>query len=157
MRNQLVAYFSASGVTRQVSETLAEVVDADLYEIRPEQQYTRLDLDWRNPQSRSSIEMKDVTSRPKMVDCELALDHYKVIYLGFPIWWYEAPRIIHTFLEKGDFHDKKIILFATSGGSDFGETLNKLKEICPQANFVEGKVFHTYSKDEMLQWALNQK
>ena len=140
----LVAYFSASGVTRNEAEKLSKKLGADLYEIRPTVPYTEADLDWTDRTSRSTIEMQDKSSRPEIVDDNAHIERYDTIYLGFPIWWYVAPTIINTFLEKYDFSNKKIILFATSGGSRWGETVNRLKgrvaESCTiETSTVNGK------------------
>ena len=120
MKKALVAYFSASGVTAKAAETLAQAVNADLYEIQPEKPYTRADLDWTNRQSRSSVEMRDPDSRPAFFKRPLDLEAYDVVFVGFPIWWYVAPTIINTFLESYDFSGKTIVPFATSGGSGMG-------------------------------------
>ena len=117
MDKKLVAYFSASGVTRGVAEALAEAAGADLYEIKPEIPYTAADLNWNDRKSRSTLEMRDPDSRPKILEKYDKINEYSVIFLGFPIWWYTAPAIIKTFLESYDLRGKKIILFATSGGS----------------------------------------
>lgn len=138
MSKILVAYFSASGVTGGVARTLADVLNADLYEIAPAVRYTDADLDWRNADSRSSLEMKDKTSRPEIMDTPVNIADYDAILLGFPIWWYVAPTIVNTFLEKHDFSGKRVILFATSGGSDFGKTLEGLKDSAPGAALEEG-------------------
>ena len=127
MSKTLVAYFSASGVTRKAAEKLKNELSADIYEIEPEVLYTKADLDWMDKNSRSTIEMNDKSSRPAIKDTDAHIENYDVIYLGFPIWWYIAPTIINTFLEKYDFSGKKIILFATSGGSRWGETVKYLK------------------------------
>ncbi len=118
MSKTLVAYFSASGVTKKAAEMVASAADADLYEIAPKVPYTRADLDWMNKKSRSSIEMGDKSIRPEMADSDLDVSGYDKILIGFPIWWYVAPTIINTFLEAHDFSGKKIVLFATSGGMD---------------------------------------
>jgi len=145
-KTTLVAYFSASEahVTAQVAKTLAEATDADLFEIVPEQVYTAEDLDWRNEQSRSTIEMKDSTARPAVARKVENMDQYTTIYLGFPIWWYTAPRIINTFLEQYDLTGKTIIPFATSGGSDMGKSGEDLKNAsAPKANWIlPGKVLN---------------
>lgn len=127
MSQKLVVYFSASGKTRKKAEVLADTIGADIYEIVPEKLYSKADLIWLNPISRSSIEMRDKSSRPAIKDNPLDIAAYDVIYLGFPIWWYIAPTIVNTFLEKYDFANKKIILFATSGSSGFGDTVKYLK------------------------------
>ena len=143
MAKKLVAYFSASGVTAKVADMLADAVGADIHEIRPKTPYTKADMNWMNKKSRSSIEMNDKTIRPEIVESNIQIDDYDVIYLGFPIWWYVAPTIINTFLEKYDFSGKKIILFATSGGSKFGETVEELKvSISADTEIVEGKLLN---------------
>lgn len=139
MSKKLVACFSASGVTANVAKVLAETLNADLYEIAPVTPYTDADLDWRDANSRSSIEMKDKASRPEIADTDAHAADYDVILLGFPIWWYIAPTIVNTFLEKYDFSGKKIVLFATSGGSGFGETITWLKgSVAASAVIEEG-------------------
>ena len=145
-KTTLVAYFSASEahVTAQVAKTLAEAVDADLFEIVPEQIYTAEDLDWHNEKSRSSVEMKDSTARPEVISKVENMDQYTTIYVGFPIWWYTAPRIINTFLEQYDLTGKTIIPFATSGGSEIGNSGEDLKKAsAPNANWIlPGKVLN---------------
>ena len=152
MKKILVAYFSATGTTRKAAKALAEAADADLYEIRPKVPYTAKDLDWMDPRSRSSLEKKAGAPLPELLDHNAAPASYDVIFLGFPIWWYVAPTIINTFLEKYDFTGKKIVLFATSGGSGFGNTVNELKISAPDAVIVEGKVFHKAAKQEIAEW-----
>ena len=143
MAKKLVAYFSASGVTAKVADMLADAVGADIHEIRPKNPYTKADLNWMNKKSRSSIEMNDKTIRPEIVESNIQIDDYDVIYLGFPIWWYVAPTIINTFLEKYDFSGKKIILFATSGGSKFGKTVEELKvSVSADTEIIEGKLLN---------------
>ncbi|MDU2694527.1 MAG: flavodoxin, partial [Intestinibacter bartlettii] len=119
----LVTYFSASGVTKKVAEKLAEAAGADLFEIKPEVAYTEADLNWMDKKSRSSIEMNDKSFRPAIAEKCNNMADYDVVYIGFPIWWYVAPTIINTFLESYDFSGKTIVLFATSGGSGFGNTV----------------------------------
>jgi len=144
MSDVLVAYFSATGVTKRKAMKLAKTLDADIYEIIPEVPYTKDDLNWMNSQSRSSKEMSDKSYRPEMAENELNIHNYDTIYLGFPIWWYVAPTIINTFLEKYDFAGKKIITFATSGGSGFGKTLDELRVSLPEATTViQGVVVKT--------------
>ncbi|MBQ4401146.1 MAG: NAD(P)H-dependent oxidoreductase, partial [Synergistaceae bacterium] len=150
----LVAYFSASGVTGSVAKKLAEATGADLYEIRPAVKYTSADLNWNNSSSRSSVEMKDKSSRPELADKSAEISGHDVIFLGFPIWWYVAPTIINTFLEAYDFSGKKIILFATSGGSGFGRAVEGLKPSAPNAEIREGKLFRSsVSVNELKKWA----
>lgn len=143
MGKTLVAYFSASGVTAKVADKLADALGADIYEIRPETPYTKADLNWMDKNSRSTIEMNDKTIRPAIADQNARIDEYNTIFLGFPIWWYVAPTIINTFLESYDFSGKKIILFATSGGSRFGKTVEELKVSVPDScEIVEGKLLN---------------
>ena len=145
-RTTLVAYFSASEahITAQVAKTLAEATDADLFEIVPEKIYTAEDLDWRNEQSRSTIEMKDSTARPAVATKVENMAQYNTIYVGFPIWWYTAARIINTLREQYDVTGKTIIPFATSGGSDMGKSGEDLqKASAPNANWIlPGKVLN---------------
>ena len=143
MSKKLVAYFSASGKTAKVADMLADAVGADIYEIRPEVPYTKADLNWMNKKSRSSVEMNDKAFRPAIADKNANIDQYDTIFLGFPIWWYVAPTIINTFLEGYDFSGKKIILFATSGGSKFGKTVEELKVSVPDScEIIEGKLLN---------------
>ena len=143
MSKKLVAYFSASGVTAKVADMLADAVGADIHEIRPKVPYTKADLNWMNKKSRSSIEMADKTIRPEIAESNVKIENYDVIFLGFPIWWYVAPTIINTFLESADFSGKKIILFATSGGSKFGRTVEELKISVPDScEIIEGKLLN---------------
>lgn len=143
MGKTLVAYFSASGVTAKVADKLADALGADIYEIRPETPYTKADLNWMDKNSRSTIEMNDKTIRPAIADQNVRIDEYNTIFLGFPIWWYVAPTIINTFLESYDFSGKKIILFATSGGSKFGKTVEELKVSVPDScEIIEGKLLN---------------
>ena len=142
MSKILVAYFSASGVTKKVAEKLAALVNADIHEIKPKVPYTKADLNWMDKKSRSSVEMNDKTFRPEIVKEDLNLSSYDTILLGFPIWWYVAPTIINTFLESYDFAGKKIALFATSGGSGFGNTVKELKPSAPGAEIMEGKLLN---------------
>lgn len=143
MGKTLVAYFSASGITAKVADKLADALGADIYEIRPETPYTKADLNWMDKNSRSTIEMNDKTIRPAIADQNARIDEYNTIFLGFPIWWYVAPTIINTFLESYDFSWKKIILFATSGGSKFGKTVEELKVSVPDScEIIEGKLLN---------------
>ena len=142
MSKILVAYFSASGVTAKVAKNLAEAAGADIFEIRPQQPYTQADLNWHDDNSRSSVEMRDASARPEIAEKVADMGKYDVIFLGFPIWWYVAPHIINTFLESYDLSGKKIVLFATSGGSGFGKAVEGLKQSCPGATVTEGKLLN---------------
>ena len=138
----LVAYFSATGETARLAGTLARAAQADLYEIRPEHPYTAADLNWHDNQSRSSVEMKDPACRPGIAGELPDLTRYDTVFVGFPIWWYIAPTIVNSFLESHDFSGKKIVLFATSGGSGFGHAVNYLRTSVDESTTItEGKVF----------------
>lgn len=153
-KKSLVAYFSASGVTARAAKTLAEAAGADLYEIKPKTPYTKADLNWMDKNARSSIEMNDPLSRPEIADQNADIASYDVIFLGFPIWWYVAPTIINTFLESYDFSGKTIVLFATSGGSGLGKTVEKLKpSVSDTAVIVEGKMLNgRMTKNNLESW-----
>ncbi len=143
MNKTLVAYFSASGTTARVAKELAQAAGADLYEIKPTVPYTKADLNWMDKKSRSSIEMNDKSSRPVLADKDANIAAYDTILLGFPIWWYVAPTIINCFLESYNFSGKKIILFATSGGSGFGKAVARLKpSVAADTTIVEGKLLN---------------
>ncbi len=143
MNKTLVAYFSASGTTARVAKELAQAAGADLYEIKPTVPYTKADLNWMDKKSRSSIEMNDKSSRPALADKDANIAAYDTILLGFPIWWYVAPTIINCFLESYNFSGKKIILFATSGGSGFGKAVARLKpSVAADTTIVEGKLLN---------------
>jgi flavodoxin len=142
MSKRLVAYFSASGKTAKVAAELAKAADADIYEIRPAVPYTRADLNWMDKKSRSSVEMRDKGSRPALADTDADIAAYDTIFVGFPIWWYVAPTIINSFLEAYDFSGKKIVLFATSGGSGFGKAVAGLQPSAPTAEIVEGSLLN---------------
>lgn len=153
MSKKLVAYFSASGTTAGVAKNLAQAVGADLYEIKPETPYTRADLNWQDKNSRSSVEMNDKSNRPALANKDANIAAYDTILLGFPIWWYIAPTIINSFLESYDFTGKTIILFATSGGSGFGKTVQNLISSCPGATIKEGKILNgNVSNDDLKKW-----
>lgn len=140
MSRKLVAFFSASGVTAKVAETLSETIGADLFAIEPKVPYTKADLDWMDKNSRSTLEMNDPASRPEIARVRDNMDEYDTVFVGFPIWWYVAPTIINTFLESYDLTGKTIIPFATSGGSGMGKTNEKLLPSCKGVKLVEGKV-----------------
>ena len=152
MSKKLVVYFSASGITQKVAEMIAEPADCDIYEIAPKVAYTKADLNWMDKKSRSSVEMNDKKIRPELADNAINISGYDEIILGFPIWWYVAPTIINTFLEAHDFAGKKIVLFATSGGSGFGNTVKELQPSAPKAQIVEGRLLNRASKTEITDW-----
>jgi len=150
---KLVAYFSATGTTEELAERLAKVIGADIFEIKPQKPYTSADLDWTNNKSRSTIEMKDLSSRPAVANKVANIDEYDTIFVGFPIWWYVAPTIINTFLEQYNLSGKTIVPFATSGGSGMGKTNEMLKPSCT-GKLVEGRRFSTSaSAEELKTWA----
>ena len=155
MSKMLVTYFSASGVTAKIAEQLSEAIGADLHEIRPKVQYTEADLNWRDDRSRSSLEMKNRTFRPELADDKINIEEYDTVFVGFPIWWYVAPTVINTFLESHNFEGKTIITFATSGSSDFGNTLEELKVSLPDSvKLIEGKVLNgKYTNKALSDWA----
>ena len=136
---ELVAYFSPTGTTKKMAEKLATIKKADLFEIEPEVAYTKEDLNWMDNNARSTVEMHDLSFRPKMKEKTLDVSKYDKIYIGFPIWWYVAPTIINTFLEKYDLTGKDIVLFATSGGSGWGDTLKETQK-STKGKVVLGKV-----------------
>ena len=142
MSKKLVTYFSASGTTAAVAENLAKAAGADLYEIKPAVAYTRADLNWQDKNSRSSVEMRDKSSRPELADTNANIAEYDTIFVGFPVWWYVAPTIINSFLEAYDFSGKKVVLFATSGGSGFGKAVSSLQPSAPKAEIVEGEILN---------------
>lgn len=149
----LVAYFSASGITASVAKEVASAANADLYEIKPGVRYTSADLNWMDKKSRSSVEMSNPASRPEIVKDLPALSQYDTVIIGFPIWWYVAPTIINTFLESGDFSGKKIALFATSGGSGFGKTVQNLKpSVDASAQFVSEKLLNGATPADIKAW-----
>lgn len=154
MTNSLVAYFSATGTTAQAAKLLAKAADADLYEIRPAVPYTKADLNWMDDKSRSSLEMHDPASRPEIAGRAENMDAYDRVFLGFPIWWYVSPAIINSFLESYDFSGKTIVLFATSGGSGFGKTVEGLKNsVSPTARIKEGRLLNgRLSESELRAW-----
>ena len=154
MGKTLVAYFSASGTTAKAAKELADAISADVYEIKPVAPYTKADLNWMDKKSRSSVEMNDRASRPQVVTGDVDITAYDTVFLGFPIWWYTAPTIINSFLESRDFSGKRIIVFATSGGSGLGKTVRDLQASAPAAQFVEGKILNgRNSAADLKAWA----
>lgn len=154
MSKKLVTYFSATGTTAKVAELLADAIGADIYEIKPAVPYTKADLNWIDKKSRSSVEMSDKTFRPAIADADAGIENYDVIFVGFPIWWYVAPTIINTFLEAYDFSGKKIVLFATSGGSGFGKTVEELKgSVSDTAELIPGGLLNgNQSRESLVAW-----
>jgi len=153
----LVAYFSATGTTEAVAKDLAEVAGATLYEIKPEVKYTSADLDWRNKQSRSSVEMADKSSRPAIIKDLKDADSYDVIYVGFPVWWYTAPTVINTFIETYGFKGKTVIFFATSGGSDVSGADKQFHAQYPDINWKTGKLLNNASRKTLKDWVASNR
>lgn len=137
---KLIAYFSVSGVTKRAAEQLACLTGADLYEIRPEKPYSREDLDWRNKQSRSSLEMMEPSSRPPLAQSVPDVSSYDMVYIGFPVWWGVAPRPVNTFIESAHLEGKPVYIFATSGGSGIDYALNDMKKNYPSLDIRGGKL-----------------
>ena len=152
--SKLVTYFSASGVTAKVAERLAQAACADIYEIKPEKLYTDADLNWQDKNSRSTVEMNDKNCRPALADKNADVAGADVIFVGFPVWWYREPSIIDTFLEAYDFSGKKIVPFATSGGSGLGDTARRMQDLVGgSAKVVDGKRFaSSISVEELRAW-----
>lgn len=152
MSKKLVAYFSASGVTKKVAEHIARAVGADIFEIKPAIPYTRADLNWMDQSSRSSVEMNDPTSRPEIAEKLYNMNEYDTVFIGFPIWWYTAPHIINTFLESYDFSGTTLVIFATSGGSGMGKIVDELKKFCPNADWKSGRLVNDLSDNGFVNW-----
>ena len=152
MSKSLVAYFSATGTTRRLAKTLAEAVGGDLYEIKPLRPYTNQDLNWNSSTSRTTRESKDISARPALAEECPDLSDFETIYIGFPIWWYHAPKIIHSFLESSNFTGKKIILFATSGGSSIDKANQDFATAYPAIHWKPGKTLNGASKADIKAW-----
>lgn len=148
----LVAYFSATGTTKGVAQKLARVTGGDLWEIEPLEPYTDADLDWRDDNSRSSVEMRDLSSRPAIKSTNADMEKYDTVYIGFPIWWYTAPTIINTFIESHDLAGKTLILFATSGGSSIDRSVKDLRTTYPSLNWKGGKLLNRATETSISQW-----
>ena len=154
----LVAYFSATGTTAKAAKALAKAVDGELYEIKPAVPYTSADLNWMDKRSRSSVEMRDPTSRPALAGTDAPVAGHDVIFLGFPVWWYVAPTILNTFLEAYDLTGKTIVLFATSGGSGLGKSAEGLQASAPGARIVDGRMLNGYLDEaELKAWVKELK
>lgn len=138
----LIAYFSATGTTAGVARRMAEGIGADLYEIRPKEPYTESDLDWTNKKSRST-EMNDEGSRPELAEAVPDVSRYDTILLGFPVWWYVEPRIVDTFLDAAGIDGKRIVSFATSGGSDVAGCVSHMRSLHPEAVWEKGKLLNS--------------
>ena len=152
MSRILVSYFSASGKTKSLAKNLAIALNSDIFEIEPVEKYSDADLNWMDKNSRSSVEMKDRKSRP-LIKNKIDVSKYDYIFIGFPIWWYREPSIIDTFLEEYDLSGKTIIPFATSGGSNLGDTKDNMQVLAKGAKVLDGKKFSSYASiDELKNW-----
>ena len=141
MSKKLVAYFSASGTTQTSAKKIASLLNCDTYEIKPKNPYATKDLNWNDPNSRTTIECKNRNCRPELADKNANIANYDTILVGFPVWWYVAPNMILTFLESYDFTGKKVVIWGTSMTSHMGETMIEIKKVCKGANIVEGTIF----------------
>ena len=150
MSKKLVAYFSATGTTAEKAKALANAVGLDVYEIKPVIPYTKSDLNYLNPLSRSTKEMKLGAKHPEIVTGDVDISQYDVIFVGYPVWWYVAPTVINSFLEAYDFSGKRIVLFATSGGSGLGKSAKKLEDSAPDSEIVDGFMLNGSFTDEQL-------
>ena len=149
MSRILVTYFSASGKTRKAAERIADVLDGDIYEIRPKEPYTAADLNWMDRRSRSTLEMKDKDCRPELADTDCDVKGHDVILTGFPIWWGREPSIVDSFLDAYDFAGKTVIIFATSGGSGMGDTAKRFRQLLgDDVKVIDGKVLSSRISDE---------
>ena len=153
MSNKLIAYFSAGGNTARLANTLASAAEAALYEIRPERPYDKRDLNWLNPKSRSSVEMKDKGCRPALADTAAPVAEADVVFLGFPIWWYREPSVIDSFLDAYDWNGKTLVPFFTSGSSGLGEGQERIGELAKGAKVLTGQRFKARtSEEELRRW-----
>lgn len=155
MSKSIVCYFSASGVTKNVAERISLIINGDLFEIQPLDKYTDKDLNWHDTKSRSSIEMSDSSCRVALKEKLKNVDDYDVIIIGYPIWWDLAPRIINTFIESINLAEKKVYLFATSGGSRIDNSVAVLKREYPNINIISGKLLSKYTPNEEIKNWLN--
>ena len=148
MAKFLVSYFSASGVTKGVAEKIARAINGDLFEIEPAQKYTSEDLDWTNKESRSSIEMNNKSSRPKVARKVENLSEYDTVLIGFPVWWYTAPTIVNTFIEESNLEGKQIYIFVTSNSANADGSIKDLRYTYPNLNFVDARRFQGNEFDQ---------
>ncbi len=156
MKKSLVTYFSASGVTAELAKRLATAVQADIYEIKPKTPYTDADLNWMDKNSRSSVEMKDLSCRPATANAMPDVQKYDVVFVGFPVWWYREPSIIDTFMEACNFDGKTVVPFATSGGSSIGEAGKNMQKLAPGAKVHKGECLNANTAETALtDWAKN--
>jgi flavodoxin len=155
MSKYLIAYFSASGVTKKVAEKINSIIDSDIFEIEPKEKYTAADLNWNDKNSRSTIEMNDKSSRPE-IKSKIDVSDYDSIIIGFPVWWYTAPTIINTFIEENNVENKDIYVFVTSGGSGVNDSFNNLKNAYPNNKWIKGIRLRGNESDETIkEWIDN--
>ena len=147
-----MAYFSATGTTAKAAQSIADITGGTLHEIAPQTAYTNADLDWHDKQSRSSVEMGDTNARPALKEAKTDLSGYDVVFIGYPIWWDEAPRIINTFIENNDLKGKTLIPFATSGGSSITNSVKALRQTYPDLNWKEGRLLNRTSTESIRKW-----
>ena len=148
----LVAYFSATGTTAKAAQSIADITGGTLHEIAPQTAYTNADLDWHDKQSRSSVEMGDTNARPALKEAKTDLSGYDVVFIGYPIWWDQAPRIINTFIESHDLKGKTLVPFATSGGSSITGSVNALRKAYPDLEWQDGRLLNGASRNTILDW-----
>lgn len=148
----LVVYFSATGTTAKAARMIADVTDGVLYEIVPQQAYTSDDLDWNDRQSRSSVEMNNPEARPALKDTKVNTLDYEVVFIGYPIWWNQAPRIVNTFIESHNLKGKTLVPFATSGGSGITSSVKELRKSYPDLKWQEGKLLNGANRNDIQNW-----
>ena len=152
-KDTIVVYFSATGTTKKIAERIASVTNADLYEIIPVEPYSDADLNWNDKNSRTTIEMDDPNARPAIADDTISFDGYSTVYIGYPIWWSDAPRIMSTFVEAHDFSGLTVIPFCTSGGSGIGRSGSNLASQAGSGNWLDGdRLDGGISEDELKTW-----
>lgn len=149
----LVAYFSATNTTEGVAEHIANGLNADIYEIIPEEPYTDADLNYNDNNSRSTLEMDDPSARPAISGSVENMEQYDIVFIGYPIWWGDAPRIVSTFVESYDFSGKIIVPFCTSGGSGIGSSASNLEQLTSGATWLDGRRLNGGdSQDTVMEW-----
>lgn len=148
----LVVYYSETGTTETIAKKISQVTGADLYRIEPEQPYTPADLDWQDDNSRSTREMNDRSARPAIKNGKVNIDSIDTVYLGYPIWWDQAPRVVNTFIEANDLSGKRIITFCTSGETSIDGSVRQLKADYPALDFVKGRRLNGASFNDIEKW-----
>ena len=151
----LVVYFSATGTTAKAAQIIADITGGTVYEIKPQEVYTSSDLNWNNRQSRSSVEMNNPQARPALKETKFDIAAYSIIFIGYPIWWDQAPRIINTFIENNDLNGKTLVPFATSGGSGISNSVKELRKTYPDLEWQDGKLLNGTSRNAIRNWVSN--